>query len=80
MYPKLIGRRNEKGYSQEKMAKLLGISKNNYYLKEKGKLDFSLTEVKKILNILDDDYNNIFFSKDVNQKVNKWNLATNLKK
>lgn len=71
MYPKLIGRRNEKGYSQEKMAKLLGISKNNYYLKEKGKLDFSLTEVKKILNILDDDYNNIFFSKDVNQKVNK---------
>ncbi len=60
MYPKLIGKRNEKGITQEKMAKLLGISKNNYNLKENGKLDFGLSEVKKILDILKADYNDIF--------------------
>ncbi len=47
MYPKLIGKRNEKGITQEEMGKLLGISKNNYNLKENGKLDFNLSEVKK---------------------------------
>lgn len=69
MYPKLIGKRNEKGITQEKMAELIGISKNNYNLKENGKLDFNLSEVKKILNILDEDYNNIFFTENVNKKV-----------
>ena len=61
MYPKLIGKRNEKGITQEKMAELLGISKNNYNQKENGKLDFGLIEVKKILKILDCSYNDIFF-------------------
>lgn len=59
-YPKLIGKRNEKGLSQEEMAKKIGISKNNYYLKEKGKLDFNLTEVRLILKILDCSYEEIF--------------------
>lgn len=62
MYPKLIGKRNEKGLTQEKMAELLGISKNNYYLKENGKLDFNLVEVKKILQILQCEYNDIFLN------------------
>ena len=52
--------RNEKGITQEKMAKLLGISKNNYNLKENGKLDFGLSEVKKILDILNVSYDDIF--------------------
>lgn len=69
MYPKLIGKRNEKGITQEKMAKLIGISKNNYNLKENGKLDFNLSEVKKILSILGEDYNTIFFGENVNEKV-----------
>ena len=30
MYPKLIGKRNEKGLTQQEMADLLGISKGNY--------------------------------------------------
>lgn len=60
MYPKLVGKRNEKGITQEKMALLLGISKNNYNKKENGKLDFGLLEVKKILEILDCNYNDIF--------------------
>ena len=65
MYPKLIGKRNELGITQEKMAELLGISKGNYNLKENGKLDFNLVEVKKILKILNDNYYNIFFEDDV---------------
>lgn len=71
MYPKLIGKRNEKGITQEKMAELLGISKNNYNLKENGKLDFNLVEVKKILKILDDNYDNIFFEENVTLKSDK---------
>lgn len=68
MYPKLIGKRNEKGLTQQEMADLLGISKGNYNLKENGKLDFNLLEVKKILKILDTSYDEIFFEKDVTEK------------
>lgn len=68
MYPKLIGKRNEKGITQEKMANLLGISKGNYNLKENGKLDFNLMEVRKILKILDETYEHIFFEENVTKK------------
>ena len=64
MYPKLVGKRNEKKYTQQKMADMIGISKNNYNLKENGKLDFSLVEVKKILNILNCSYDEIFNDND----------------
>ena len=47
------------------MAELLGISKNNYNLKENGKLDFNLVEVKKILSILNSTYDEIFFEENV---------------
>ena len=60
MYPKLIGKRNEKGYTQQDMANFLGISKGNYHLKETGKNDFSLFEVKKILEVLEESFDNIF--------------------
>ncbi len=68
MYPKLIGKRNEKGLTQQDMADKIGISKNNYNLKENGKLDFGLLEVKKILSILDCNYDDIFFEDDVTEK------------
>lgn len=67
MYPKLIGKRNELGITQEKMANLLGISKGNYNLKENGKLDFNLVEVKKILKILNETYEHIFFEEYVTE-------------
>ena len=67
MYPKLIGKRHEKGITQQEMADFLGISKNNYFLKEKGKLDFNLTEVRSILKILDSEYNEIFFDNFVTE-------------
>lgn len=68
MYPKLIGKRNELRFTQKDMGKFLGISKNNYYLKENGKLDFSLSEVRKILKILNCEYNDIFFEDFVTEK------------
>ena len=68
MYPKLVGKRNELGLTQQKMADMLGISKNNYFQKENGKLDFSLVEVKKIINILGETYDNIFFDEYVTEK------------
>ena len=68
VYPKLVGKRNELKITQEQMAHYLGISKNNYNLKENNKLDFSLSEVKKILEILNCDYNDIFFENDVTKK------------
>lgn len=67
MYPKLVGKRNEKGITQEKMANLLGISKGNYNLKENGKLDFNLIEVRKILKILDETYDHIFLDENVTE-------------
>ena len=67
MYSKLIGKRNEKRLSQGDMAMLLGISKSNYNMKEKGKLDFNLVEVKKILSILGESYGNVFFENDVTE-------------
>lgn len=60
MYPKLVEKRKEKGYSQTDMAKMLGIHKNIYNKKENGKLDFWLTEVIKILKILGCKYQDIF--------------------
>ena len=72
MYPKLIGKRNELGITQEKMANLLGISKGNYNLKENGKLDFNLIEVKKILKILNETYEHIFFEENVTE--NSYNI------
>jgi DNA-binding XRE family transcriptional regulator len=57
---KLIGKRNEKGLSQRKMAELIGISNNNYCLKEQGKLEFHLDEIKKILEILNCSFEDIF--------------------
>ena len=68
MYPKLVGKRNELGITQEKMSELLGISKNNYNLKENGKLDFNLVEVKKRLKILGANYDSIFFEENVTKK------------
>lgn len=70
-YPKLRGKRCELGYTLEDMANLLGMSKNCYFRKENGKTDFRLCEVKKILDIFGVEFNDIFFTFDVNQIVDK---------
>ncbi len=68
-YPKLKGVRNEYGYSLEDMAKLLGISTDCYFRKEKGKTDFYLCEVRKILELFNVKFEDIFFVQQVNQIV-----------
>ena len=57
---KLKGARAEKGYSQGEMAEKLGISRDSYNLKENGKSEFKLSEIKDILDILDKEFVDIF--------------------
>lgn len=72
-YPKLKGKRYELGYSLKDMANYLGISEDCYFRKEKGKTDFYLYEVRKILELFDVNFEDIFFIPFVNQVVNKNN-------
>lgn len=68
-YSKLIGKRNEYGYSQDEMAKMLGISKGNYFEKENGKKEFKTSDINKILSIFPEEtYESIFLPKCVAQK------------
>lgn len=60
MFKKLKGKRTELGYTQEQMAKMIGISTSRYVLKENGKTKFYLEEINKILSILDCKYEDIF--------------------
>ena len=57
---KLKGARVEKGLTQEDMAERIGISAYSYLMKENGKRDFTLTEMKKICEILNKDLSEIF--------------------
>lgn len=57
---KLKGARVEKGLTQEDMAERIGISTYSYLMKENGKRDFTLTEMKKICEILDKELYEIF--------------------
>ena len=50
MQEKLVKIRKENGVNQSDLAKLLGISKNSYSLKEQGKTDFKISEMFKIAN------------------------------
>lgn len=57
---KLKGARVEKGLTQEAMAERIGISTYSYLMKENGKRDFTLTEMKKICEILGTELSEIF--------------------
>ena len=57
---KLKGARVEKGLTQEDMAERIGISTYSYLMKENGKRDFTLTEMKKICETLDKELSEIF--------------------
>ncbi len=52
MYQNLFIARRENRMTQEAAGKVINISKQTYYLKEKGKSDFTLTEAKKISSTL----------------------------
>lgn len=41
-------KRKENNLNQSEIAKIIGIHKQSYYLKESGKRDFSETEMKRL--------------------------------
>jgi len=49
---KLIEKRKERGFSQEKMADLLGLDTSNYSRRENGETNIKITEWEKIAQIL----------------------------
>lgn len=59
-HSKLKGARVEKGLTQEDMAERIGISTYSYLMKENGKRDFTLNEMKKICEILGKELSEIF--------------------
>lgn len=59
----LKGKMTEKGYTQEKLAKAVGISTNSMSRKLLGERQFRLGEVVKICEVLEiDDPRDIFFT------------------
>lgn len=59
----LKGKMAEKGYSQERLAKEIGISTNSMSRKILGERQFRLGEVIRICDVLDiDDPREIFFN------------------
>ena len=65
MNVKLKGKRVEKGYTQEELAKKLDINTGTYNRKELGIVDFTLTEIQELMDLLDCEFDDIFFKKDV---------------
>lgn len=61
-FSKLKGRMREMGYSQEKLAKEVGISVASLQNKLSGKSDFRLKEMKTISLLLKICPNDIFFA------------------
>ena len=47
--------------NQGDVAKAVGIARATYCLKEQGKIDFTQTEINKILRLLNRKYEEIFF-------------------
>ncbi len=54
---KIKGLRNEKGLSQEEVAKIIGVSRPTYTAIEKGKQKLNLDEAQKLANIFGMDVN-----------------------
>lgn len=61
---KLIDKRKEKGFSQERMADLLGLDTSNYSRRENGDTKIKITEWEKISEILNVPISEIFESEE----------------
>lgn len=57
---KLRAKRVEKGYTQEELAKILGISTATYNRYEVGHTEMTETIINKLLQILECKYEDIF--------------------
>lgn len=59
-YPRLKAKRVELGFSQEDMARMLGVSLSTYCHKEKGKTCFNIEEIIKLVVCLNCKFEDIF--------------------
>lgn len=56
----------ESGYTQEQIAKMLGISNTTFNYKINNKREFKASEIQQLVKILNlQDVNGIFFTPDV---------------
>lgn len=60
MFSKLIGRMAEKGFSRESVAKVLGVSTVTFRRKLNGENDWKLSEVYRLISLLEIPYEEIF--------------------
>lgn len=63
---KLLKVRTEKGFSQERMADLLGLHTSNYNRRENGETKIKKTEWEKIASIINVPISEIFESEESN--------------
>ena len=69
---KLRGMRITKAYTQEKLAKMIGISAKTYNRKELGVIDFNLQEITTIVELFGlnlDEVNEIFFDNKITNRI-----------
>ena len=59
---KLKEARHRRGFSQERLAKAIGLSMFGYLRKENGTRNFTEKEIKKICEVLDYEITDIFFN------------------
>lgn len=60
---KIVALRAEYGLSQAEMAAIIGVSEVSYLSRENGKIDFKVSEAKKIKEKLNlDSVEDIFFN------------------
>ena len=71
MLVKLRGKRVEFGFSQEELAKKLGISTNAYNSKETGKREFRMGEINILLELFDCKYEDIFLQTKSTKQCNE---------
>lgn len=67
---RLSALRKALGETQAEAAAALGLSKSNYYLKEKGVLSFSREDLLRIIcryRLTKDEFWDIFFEEDINR-------------
>lgn len=59
--------RLDRGYSQEQMAKKLGMTRNMYSKRENGWVEINATDLARIANVLgiDDEKISIFFTSKI---------------
>lgn len=60
--------RNVYGYTQEDLAKVLGVTKTSYANKETGRRKITLTEAKTMADLFDISIEELFFSSEVHIK------------